>query len=147
MVAGTICISRTAFLPQFKIDAVTMKSMKNSMFFLVMFHLFVSAHSAPKPPTKAEQKKLISKLHNAVVESLKDPDAAKFRKEFLSWSESEEDPKIALCGEMNGKNSYGGYTGFGPFIATSDGQIMVDGNPSIGSFEYLWPVWCSKPIK
>lgn len=45
---------------------------------------------------------------------LKDPDSAQFKalKVFRR-----DDDYIAVCGEVNAKNSYGGYAGFTPFVA------------------------------
>lgn len=65
----------------------------------------------------------IEKAQAAVANLLKDPGSAQFRnvrvKDYL-------DGKI-ICGEVNGKNSYGGYVGFSPFAAsTDDGMLYSD---------------------
>lgn len=54
----------------------------------------------------------------AVSNQLKDPAAAQFRN--LTY----HDKTHAVCGEVNGKNSYGGYIGFRPF-AFVDGKAVV----------------------
>lgn len=48
---------------------------------------------------------------------LKDPDSAKF--EGLSFIKYSKNGKVhqLVCGSVNAKNSYGGYTGFKPFVA------------------------------
>jgi len=59
----------------------------------------------------AAQKKIIAE---AVKSKLKDPDSAQFQ-----WPDlvepSNGDDNVAYCGQVNAKNSYGGYTGFIPF--------------------------------
>ena len=44
---------------------------------------------------------------------LKDPEAARFGKFGASRA---KDGSITVCGYVNGKNSYGGYTGYSPFM-------------------------------
>lgn len=81
-----------------------------------------------------------------VLARLTDPDSAQFRNvhkaSFLHYNDS-------LCGEVNAKNSFGGYTGFRRFIATSDGATVFEslegqrlsGQPS-PAFETLWASTC-----
>ena len=57
----------------------------------------------------ASEKMVIS---STVSSGLKDPDAAKFKWVPLVVANS----SAAYCGVVNGKNSYGGYTGFYPYI-------------------------------
>lgn len=54
-----------------------------------------------------------------VKKYLKDPDSAKFRNQH------------GFCGEVNAKNSFGGYTGFKRFVVSLDFVIMDDGNPEV----------------
>jgi len=54
----------------------------------------------------------------AAAKLLKDPSTAQFRN--LTFHEKSR----AICGEINGKNSYGGYVGFRPF-AYVDGRAIV----------------------
>lgn len=71
----------------------------------------------------------------AVREQLKDPDSARFRNTTVSG--------VAYCGEVNAKNSYGGYVGFKRFIAIGSAVLMepADGSPAFESFwrESCWP--------
>ena len=60
------------------------------------------------------------KVREAVKERLKDPESAQFRK-FRKVSDGE------ICGEVNAKNSYGGYTGFSAFIYfVKDDRAIID---------------------
>jgi len=53
-------------------------------------------------------------LKRIVIDSLKDPNSAEFKD--LRHLEGK-----ALCGQINAKNSYGGYVGFKAFVADSQG--------------------------
>lgn len=64
-----------------------------------------------RDPTEAEKKE------RPVADVLKDPDSATFR-----WTKTGRDPaqrqqyeNADYCAMVNGKNSYGGYTGFKPY--------------------------------
>ena len=59
---------------------------------------------------KAEGQKAASAL-------LKDPSSAQFRNVKVSGK--------TVCGEMNGKNSFGAYTGFEPFMYESTGASLT----------------------
>jgi hypothetical protein len=54
----------------------------------------------------------IQQVRARLLESLRDPDSAKFRDEHvIQWN-----GKIYVCGEMNAKNAYGGYVGYQPYM-------------------------------
>ena len=38
-------------------------------------------------------------------------------------------PKV-VCGEVNSKNSFGGYTGFQKFVSVGEAVLFVDGSDS-----------------
>ncbi len=60
---------------------------------------------------------VIAETQSAVKESMKDPDSARFKDLRLGKTEridGSDDPNI-VCGFVNGKNSMGGYVGFGIF--------------------------------
>ncbi len=44
---------------------------------------------------------------------LKDPESARFGK---MWAARDTEGVVTVCGLVNAKNSYGGYTGMSPFI-------------------------------
>jgi len=62
-------------------------------------------------PTEAEA------MESAMRYQMKDPDSSKFRNQryFDLGDYNGEGRMIAVCGEVNGKNSYGGYTGYEDF--------------------------------
>lgn len=64
---------------------------------------------------------------NALTENFKDPESAKFR----NIRRVEYANGIVYCGEVSGKNSYGAYVGYKPFIAgPGGGRIWYDGKYS-----------------
>ncbi|NNH02217.1 hypothetical protein HLH18_15605 [Acinetobacter sp. ANC 5414] len=66
----------------------------------------------------------------ALKKFLKDPDSAEIRN------------RNGNCGEVNSKNSFGGYTGFRRFIASST-VIAVDGeNMNSDEFQKAWNQIC-----
>ena len=85
-------------------------------------------------------------LEDRVREGLKDPDSAKFTGEFLSRSDNPASPVISLCGQVNAKNSYGGYGGFSAFIVNSDMQVVFYDKQQASSFAPVWDTWCRHPL-
>lgn len=59
----------------------------------------------------------------AVRSALKDPASAQFKDIRIA------DVTGSVCGQVNAKNSYGGYTGFKLF-ATNNGQTVIDDGSS-----------------
>jgi hypothetical protein len=83
----------------------------------------------PPEVVKRRAAMAIAKVKHDILERLKDPDSAKFRRIKVS-----EDGTL-VCGEVNAKNSYGGYTGFTRFTNTGESGVEFDdGNtPWFGS--------------
>jgi hypothetical protein len=82
-----------------------------------------SGSALPSKPLTAANKQQIA---TAIRNLLKDPDSARFRWPAVrEWG--------LYCGWVNAKNSYGGYTGFQPFMIIggvgdgprSDGKFLV----------------------
>src|SRR5687767_4734164 len=55
----------------------------------------------------------VERYKDVLARSLKDPTSAQFRDVYVAQRSADGLP--ALCGEVNGKNSYGGYGGFERF--------------------------------
>lgn len=75
---------------------------------------------------KPTEKDFIKIGESLVRDSLKDPDSAKLESSFHSSGENDG----YVCGHVNAKNSYGGYTGKKPFyvyIDTADGKLKDHG--------------------
>lgn len=67
---------------------------------------------------------------------LKDPASAEFRNVFVSSS-------YAVCGEVNAKNSFGGYSGYVRFISGSDMQV-IESDMAAGEMDKTWPQICKR---
>ena len=78
---------------------------------------FVRAHGASKASEAATDQ---------VRQKLKDPDSARFQNVRLVPYASGK----VVCGEVNAKNSYGGYVGYTPFVAGVLGATIYDPNKS-----------------
>lgn len=72
-------------------------------------------------------------IQAAITDDLKDPSAAQTRK-LQAYDLSNGEGRV-ICGEMNGKNSFGAYVGFQPFyLRVKDGAVVSkyvgSGSPS-----------------
>ncbi|MBY5649939.1 hypothetical protein HFO45_16970 [Rhizobium leguminosarum] len=54
-------------------------------------------------------------VKQAVAKRLKDPDSAKFPDKFSAVRDDSDKESVTVCGEVNGKNSFGAYSGATPF--------------------------------
>jgi hypothetical protein len=82
----------------------------------MLYHwLFIIIAAFAVSPLQAREldEKERALIAEVVTASFKDPAAAQFR--WLPIPDSES--LVTYCGLVNGKNSYGGYIGFSPFIA------------------------------
>lgn len=66
----------------------------------------------------------IDAAKNTILESMKDPDSTKFKGVRSVKNSIGQD---FVCGEVNSKNSYGGYVGFKGF-AYKAGRLVIDGD-------------------
>lgn len=63
-------------------------------------------------------------IQSAIIDDMKDPGAAQLRK-LVAYDLSEGQGRV-LCGEVNGKNSFGAYVGFQPFfLRIKDGRAVT----------------------
>lgn len=76
---------------------------------------------APKP-LRPEQAAFVRIAKQNVVRDFRDP-TVQYRDVFIAGSAH----YMLLCGEVNGKNVYGGYVGFTPFIASRDKEMTMVG--------------------
>lgn len=81
----------------------------------------------------------ITKVKAAIKESARDPDSVRYRNVKIASNDGS-----LICGEVNSKNSMGGYTGFKRFVNfnTNDSPFEIDDGGK--SFEWSWNRNCSK---
>jgi hypothetical protein len=89
--------------------------------------------------SSGDHQRFVTDAKRAITQNLKDPDSALFRDMFLS---NKELP--TLCGEMNAKNSYGGYVGYKKFFYNRIASHIDDPEPSRSNAHYqsLRRVYC-----
>lgn len=85
-------------------------------------------------------------MRKAMIDSLRDADSAKTKNEFLSWSNTPDAPILSLCGNVNAKNAFGGYSGFERYIVSADGRIAIESSEPGSAIHYMWPIWCGRPL-
>lgn len=79
-----------------------------------------------------------NKYRSVLEEKLRDPASAQYRNEVLYLF---SDDSGTLCGEVNSKNSFGGYTGFKRFMAYKKFAFIED---VAGDFGVVWENGCVK---
>src|SRR5437870_9552227 len=100
------------------------------------------AHAAPKPtePTFLEE------AQRAARETLKDGESARFKDLRVTEGKKLDMTFKALCGQVNAKNSYGGYGGFARFVtyrvANYDFKTVIEGEDSATPFMSSWAEYC-----
>lgn len=77
-----------------------------------------------------------------LTRSFKDPSDVQFRRVFIAGK-----ALPVLCGEVNGKNSYGAFVGFRRFYATGKG-VLTEVEPVRDTFVFdsMWPRMCGDKL-
>jgi hypothetical protein len=116
-----------------------MKS-KLLVFSLIVGGLSACASQPSKPPVvwskEAATSEEIVDAKETVVGQLKDPESARFGE---IWAMSGTNGKRTICGYVNAKNSFGGYTGKQMFTLTDSG-VIFQGSGHLGG---LLPSLCT----
>jgi len=84
----------------------------------------------------------IAKAKHNITREFKDPSSVQWRNLFISG-----DQMPVLCGELNGKNSYGAFVGFKRFYAAENPALQdIENakNPEI--MNKMWPSMCGKKV-
>jgi hypothetical protein len=103
-----------------------------------------SAVPPPAPAAKVSQHAaFIAKAKANISVSFKDPSSVQYRDLYVSESGSR-----ALCGEINAKNSYGGYVGFRRFFATDEPVLQDIEDPKQPTvMATMWGLMCGKEVE
>lgn len=71
-------------------------------------------------PARLEAESLVDQAGKALLDGLNDPASARYRGVFVHTTIGDDSlPLHRVCGEVNAKNSMGGYTGWQPFVAST----------------------------
>lgn len=85
----------------------------------------------------------VKRAKRNISDNFKDPDSAKFRDVIISK------PDVpTLCGQVNAKNSYGGYVGYKLFLHNAVHSIVSDSSNAISELKFikLYSEFCSEKI-
>lgn len=91
--------------------------MKTLLTFAFLLAASTAAWAAPK------DSKLVLASKELVTNSMKDPESVRFRNVRVFRG-------VAVCGEVNAKNSYGGYVGFKRFFVLAGATMSIEENAS-----------------
>lgn len=70
----------------------------------------------------------------AIKANARDPGSVRFRDVFTVNLGDDEERLILVCGHVTGRNGFGGYTGYIPFVATSEMDIKFPDTPGFRGF-------------
>ncbi|QFU25272.1 hypothetical protein FS418_11180 [Shewanella sp. YLB-09] len=88
--------------------------------------------------TSAKKIAWMDKGKNAVKQRLKDPNSAEFRNVYFHRG---SDNIPVTCGEVNSKNSFGGYGGFQKFVSGGTLELSILQN-EVSDFSVTWKQLC-----
>ena len=107
----------------------------------------VEAQRARTPPVNWTPTRIRTAARQAVTDKLRDPSSAQFRNvRRIEHSNG----STMFCGEVNGRNAYGGMSGFQRFEAgvgtTGNATAMIDGGEELNAayFEGAWNQFCGR---
>ncbi|MBN9479649.1 MAG: hypothetical protein J0I52_05375 [Bordetella sp.] len=107
----------------------------------------VEAQRARTPPVNWTPTRIRAAARQAVTEKLRDPSSAQFRNvRRIEHSNG----STMFCGEVNGRNAYGGMSGFQRFEAgvgtTGNASALIDGGEDLNAayFQRAWNQFCGR---
>ena len=121
------------------------------IFILIIFPAFVlwgiwsiftnDASNAERSQISQNTKEIvwIEKSKDTIRTKLKDPSSARFKGVFFSNASGSP----VACGEVNSKNSLGGYAGYQYFIAAGNSNLAFLEN-EVADFATVWNKMCRK---
>jgi len=77
-----------------------------------------------------------------VAERFKDPSSVQFRN-IVAYGNATPPSIAMLCGQVNGKNAYGGYVGFRRFVSNGGASVEIEDAENSRSMNRLWPSTCT----
>jgi hypothetical protein len=107
-------------------------------YLLVAALLCVGLQEASADPYK-QNTQLIVQSQRLIKNQAKDEDSLKFK--HIHTRKTKEFGEVA-CGYVNGKNSYGGYTGYKRFISNTKTLFIEGHNDSSIPFRKMWAKAC-----
>lgn len=115
-----------------------MKNM-STIFYILISAVLVSACGNSEPSKAAKESSYIALNQDRIKGRLKDPASAEFRNTFISNAIGAP----VVCGEVNAKNGFGGYTGFQRFISGGSIQV-IEADMAAGEMDKTWSQVCGR---
>ncbi len=115
--------------------------MKKVIIIIVPFFLAISISNF-SVASDLEERKLawIEVGKDAVRARLKDADSAKFRNAYFNYATLEGSRIPVSCGEVNAKNSFGGYSGFARYVSAGENLTFLESD--VADFGVVWARLC-----
>ena len=92
------------------------------------------------PSGEVQELVWIEKGKDAIRNRMKDPGSSVFQNVFFSRT---SDGAPVTCGEVNGKNSFGGYSGFQRFVSAGSPELSFL-ETEVADFSTLWDTMCAQ---
>lgn len=99
--------------------------------------------STPNYNDKTKQFLWVENGKEAAAAKLKDSSSARFQNVFFKKSSLEGKTIPVVCGEINGKNSYGGYSGFQRFVSAGQTMTILQSDMEYNEFVKVWNQLCA----
>lgn len=101
----------------------------------------IAAPPAEVVPTETPQEQTATFARSLGVQTLlaikagaREPGSVRFRDVFTVNLGDDSERLILVCGQVMGRNGFGGYTGFDRFVATSERDVKIAGMIGFESF-------------
>jgi hypothetical protein len=109
---------------------------------LLAARMFTPGAPDPVADEQSRQAIWVARGQEAVKAKLKDPGSAQFRAVFFNRG---KDGLPVTCGEVNSKNSFGGYSGHQKFVSAGKPErTYLEEQMAAGEFAKVWNTLCAK---
>lgn len=89
---------------------------------------------------KSKQSGYIVEAKDFLKSRMKDPGSVKWQNVRFNTANVDGKALPAVCGEVNSKNAFGGYTGFQRFVSVPPAIAVVE--DEVADFHNIWNVMC-----
>jgi hypothetical protein len=109
--------------------------------FLIIAAILFAGCSNSEPTEETKAFNYIGEHKMRIKAMLKDPGSAEFRKVFVSKSSG----MPVVCGQVNAKNSFGGFSGYQRFISAGTTQAL-ESAMGVGEMDKTWKLLCAEQV-
>ncbi len=126
-------------------DYKSCTTIKSATARLACFDKVAATESSGANDAAAERAAILSAIDSAktsIADRFKDPGAVQFRN-VVAYGKNKPLEISIICGQVNGKNSYGAYVGFRRFVSNGGASVEVEDNENARSIERMWSNTCT----